>query len=151
MNNESCKAETYKHIFEVAKNLNVFISEILERGQNHDSSKLIEPELSGFAVNTEKLSETNYGTKEYQNLLSSLDDTIKHHHANNRHHPEHFKNGVEDMDLVDIVEMLCDWKAASERTKNGNIFQSIDYNSSRFGINNQLRKILENTIHRYFP
>jgi len=42
---------------------------------------------------------------------------IEHHYKNNRHHPEHFNNGIDEMNLVDLIELLCDWKAASERNK----------------------------------
>jgi hypothetical protein len=33
---------------------------------------------------------------------------LKHHYENNRHHPEHFKNNIDDMNLIDLIEMLCD-------------------------------------------
>lgn len=147
---EHCRAETLEHILHVSANIHILIHEMNKRALTHDASKLEEPELSGFAENTEKLGQTNYGSKEYQDLLDSLQDVIKHHHAKNRHHPEHFKNGVNDMDIIDVLEMLCDWIAASDRTKNGNIFQSISYNSERFKIDDQLKSILKNTINRYF-
>lgn len=30
------------------------------------------------------------------------------------------------MNLIDIVEMFCDWKAASERQLDGNLLKSIE-------------------------
>jgi hypothetical protein len=50
------------------------------------------------------------------------------------------------MSLLDIVEMFCDWKAASERTKQGSIMQSLGVNQKRFGIDAQLLAIFENTV-----
>lgn len=50
------------------------------------------------------------------------------------------------MSLLDIIEMVCDWKAASERTKQGSIAQSLAHNKQRFGISDQLASILENTV-----
>jgi len=50
------------------------------------------------------------------------------------------------MTLLDVVEMLCDWKAASERTKQGSIAASLTHNKERFGISDQLAAILENTV-----
>lgn len=147
---EHCRAETLEHILNVSANIHVLIHEMNKRALTHDASKLQEPELSGFAENTEKLGQTSYGTKEYQNLLDELQDTIKHHHSKNRHHPEHFKHGVNDMDLVDILEMMCDWIAACKRTKNGNIFQSLSHNADKFKIDDQLKSIIKNTINRYF-
>lgn len=49
------------------------------------------------------------------------------------------------MTLIDITEMLADWKASSERQKDGNLLQSIEINAKRFKIDNQLKQILLNT------
>ena len=46
--------------------------------------------------------------------------------------------------------MLVDWKAATERVKNGNIRKSIEHNAKRYGISEQLTGILENTVREYF-
>ena len=80
----------------------------------------------------------------------SVTDTLyslfrDHHYANSRHHPEHFAKGILDMNLIDIVEMLCDWKAASERQKDGNLLKSIELNAARFGYDDQVKQILINT------
>lgn len=55
------------------------------------------------------------------------------------------------MNLVDILEMLADWRAATERNQNGNIRKSIEINAEKYGISPQLRRILENTVRDYFP
>lgn len=57
---------------------------------------------------------------------------------------------VDNMDLPDIIEMFCDWLAATKRNKNGNIHKSIEHNEGRFGISPQLSKIFTNTVNRYF-
>ena len=50
------------------------------------------------------------------------------------------------MSLFDILEMLMDWKAATERMKNGgDIWKSISFNQGRFNMSEQLTKILQNT------
>ena len=89
------------------------------------------------------------GSIEYKESLEKLGPILEHHYANNRHHPEHFKNGIADMDFVDLIEMFCDWKAASMRHNSGNIRKSIELNKKRFKINKQLVKIFENSI-KYF-
>jgi hypothetical protein len=53
------------------------------------------------------------------------------------------------MDLIDLLEMFCDWKAASERHANGNIYKSIKINKQRFNISDQLEQIFINTAKRY--
>ena len=97
------------------------VTDLIERGQNHDNSKFEEPELTIFAENTHKLGSTVYGSPEYKELLVEVKPAIDHHYAKNRHHPEHWPNGIEDMNLIDLVEMLADWKAATQRNKDGNI------------------------------
>lgn len=142
------KTETYEHILIVQHYLNIIIKELIDRGNKHDKSKLIDPELSGFAENINKLEKVEYGTQEYNNLLKELKPTIEHHYANNSHHPEFYQNGIEDFDLIDLIEMFCDWKAATKRNKNGNINTSIDKNAERFNINSQLVKIFKNTVRK---
>ena len=94
---------------------------------------------------TEKLKSSTYGSEAYKQMLKDLQPTLDHHYANNSHHPEHYPNGIDDMDLFDIVEMLMDWKAASERHEDGNIYKSIDINKDRFKMSDQLYQIFKKT------
>lgn len=143
-------SETLKHVNEVRENIRQMIIELDQRGQVHDASKFQEPERSIFAANTPKLGKTEYGTPEYQELLEEVKPAIEHHYSKNTHHPEHWPNGIDDMDLLDLVEALCDWSAATKRNKNGNIHKSIDHNKTRFAMTDQLAKIFTNTVNRYF-
>jgi len=52
------------------------------------------------------------------------------------------------MDLLDLVEMLCDWKAATERHKDGDLLRSIEQNQKRFLYSDELKQILINTAVR---
>lgn len=54
--------------------------------------------------------------------------------------------GLHGMSLLDLVEMLCDWKAATLRHADGDILRSIDILQERFGYSNELRRILLNTV-----
>ena len=142
--------DTMRHIERVRNLLNKFAFELIWRGQEHDQSKLESPEVEVFTEYTPKLAGTTYGSQEYNEFRRVMDTALQHHYANNRHHPEHHKNGVNDMTLVDIVEMLMDWKAASERHNDGNILKSIEKNADRFGLSPQLVRILENTAKQMF-
>ena len=52
------------------------------------------------------------------------------------------------MTLIDLIEMLADWKAATERHDDGSLERSFKINKERFEIDIQLLQILENTaIH----
>ncbi len=142
--------ETFRHIEQVRRLLNQFAVELLRRGELHDQSKLQPPEVSMFTEFTPKLAASTYGSPEYEGFRQAMGPALTHHYANNRHHPEHFKNGVDDMTLLDVVEMLCDWKAATMRHNDGNIRKSIEHNSRRFELTQQLVKILENTTREMF-
>lgn len=146
----SGKLETLKHIHKVRSNIYKMIEELDERARNHDQSKLQSPEAEIYGEHTPELIKTPYGTPAYDALLEKVQGANEHHYANNRHHPQFHKNGVDDMDLIDLVEMLMDWKASSERNKNGNLNQSIEKNAERFKISPQLSTIMHNTIKRYF-
>jgi hypothetical protein len=49
------------------------------------------------------------------------------------------------MSLLDVLEMLADWKAAGMRHKDGNLAESLEINHARFKISDQLQSILINT------
>lgn len=140
-----CQVETQKHIEMVRKYVRFMIDKIEMRGVKHDASKLESPEVELFAEVTPKLAGTTYGSEEYEAHLAKLKPALDHHYASNRHHPQHFVNGVTDMTLIDIVEMFCDWKASSLRQNDGNLLKSIEVNAERFNMDGQLKQILVNT------
>lgn len=141
--------ETLIHICMVRKCIDVIIKELIKRAEDHDKSKMEEPELSLFVTHTPRLSAMTYGSEEYMKCLEELKPSLDHHYANNRHHPEHFKNGVKDMTIVDIIELLCDWKAASTRHSDGNLKKSIEHGKERFGMSKELLQILENSVYLF--
>jgi len=137
--------QTKQHINNVENKIELMILLLKDRAMTHDKSKLEEPELSIFQEYTEKLKTSTYGSDEYKSFLKEMQIALDHHYKNNRHHPEHFENGIDGMNLIDLVEMFCDWKAATERHDNGDIFKSIEFNTKRFNLNLQLVNILNNT------
>lgn len=137
--------DTNEHIHRVQTLLQWCRGELQNRALDHDKSKLQSPEKEAFDVLTPRLKGLTYGSEEYRACLREMKPALDHHYAANRHHPEHFANGIEDMNLFDVIEMLMDWKAASERHDNGDIYGSIAHNLARFGMSMQLAKILENT------
>lgn len=139
-------SETIAHISRVRELMENIAGEILLRSGNHDRSKLLPPEKPVFDEVTPKLKAMTYGSQEYQDSLKKMKPALDHHYANNRHHPEHFQNGIDGMHLVDLLEMICDWKCAVERHANGSIEKSLKINKSRFQITDQVINLLRNTI-----
>ena len=140
---------------QVAKYLHIFSCELLKRASEHDASKLEEPEASIFQKFTPLLKDSTYGSNEYKEFLKQMKPALDHHYANNKHHPEFndingfsfqtLNDPIKSMDLFDIVEMICDWLAASKRHADGCINKSITINKKRFNLDDQLEMLLRNT------
>jgi len=141
--------DTRAHILLVGEIMDVIIDGLIDRQSNHDASKLLEPEKSAFDELTPLLANTTYGSDEYKANMDKMRPAIDHHQQSNRHHPEYHEKGIEGMTLVDVVEMIADWCAATQRHKDGDIFRSIQVNRKRFGYSGELEAILLNTVKQY--
>lgn len=106
---------------------------IVERGAVHDLSKLNTDEFEGFARINRVAREQKFGSPEYEAAMERERPTIDLHFSRNRHHPErprligeaaererglpddatyHYAVAAASMEWLDIVEMVCDWRAA---------------------------------------
>lgn len=137
--------DTLRHIRRVNELLLVAAGDLLRRAAQHDESKLGPEEKPHFDRLTPLLAGSEYMSKEYSEFLRELKPALDHHYWRNDHHPEYYPNGVNGMSLLALLEMLMDWKAASERHASGNILASIEKNRSRFRLSGQLVEILINT------
>lgn len=54
------------------------------------------------------------------------------------------------MNLVDMIELICDWFAATMRHDDGNIDKSLEINKGRFHMDEQTVSLLKNTVDTYF-
>ena len=141
------KAETMRHILTVRSLMIGCVQELLIRANLHDESKLSPPEDAAFAVLTPKLAEVEYGSKEYKACLHEIKPAIEHHYQHNSHHPQHHEDGVNGMDLFNLLEMLVDWKAAGFRQVGSSMEKSLEINAKRFNMPKALVRLLENTLH----
>lgn len=142
------RRETLEHSQRVGELMVQVVHELLDRSTCHDRSKTLPPEVEVFDEYTPKLKHSTYGSDEYRSFLAGMGAGLDHHYAANRHHPEHFPDGVNDMTLADLVEMLADWKAATERHDDGSLSRSLEIQQKRFGLSDQLVGILWNTAKR---
>ena len=140
--------DTLKHIKRVNQLLTEAAAELIKRANCHDDSKLVAPEKELFDKLTPMLAKLTYGSDEYKASLAELKPALDHHYENNTHHPEHYKNGIDGMDIFDVLEMAVDWCAAGERHEDGDIFKSLEINTKRFNISDQLVNILANTFKK---
>jgi len=139
--------ETKKHIAQVGENIDKVINVLKQKAKDHDKSKLEKEEFPGFLEYTDKLEHSTYGSDEYKEFLKGLKPTLDHHYSVNSHHPEYHKDGIDGMTLIDLVEMYCDWLAATKRHRDGDISKSIEINQKRFKMNDQLVNIFKNTAN----
>lgn len=142
------RADTLAHIGDVRARLAAVVKDLERRQAAHDLSKLADPEKATFDKFTPKLEGSTYGGEEYKAFLAAMKPALDHHYAHNSHHPEHYADGVRGMCLLDVVEMLCDWKAATLRHADGDLRKSIEINQRRFGYSDELKQILLNTAER---
>ena len=138
--------DTILHINEVQEAIEEISSEIKKRGLLHDLTKFQPCEFDAFASTRERFKKANYGTSEYQALCEEVKPAIDHHYVNNRHHTGYHKNGINDMNLIDIIEMVADWKAASRRSPDKTLEDTLHYAFAKNKIQDQLAKIITNTL-----
>ena len=137
--------DTMRHSRRVDELLLQVIVALQGRVTRHDLSKMEPPEKAVFDRVTPLLKSSTYGSEAYKASLVDMGHGLAHHYAGNRHHPEHFQAGISGMTLVDLIEMLADWKAATERHDDGSLARSLTIQQARFGISDQLMGILTNT------
>ncbi|WP_260845846.1 DUF5662 family protein [Paenibacillus sp. Y412MC10] len=141
--------DTRAHIANVQQYMQVFAEILINRSLIHDISKLAEPEKSILHQNTVEYKRLKIDSPEYEAHLKKVKVALDHHYEMNSHHPQHYKKGVAGMDLLDIVEMFCDWMVACREHGNGNMVHSILENKKRFNYTDELTQILINTADRF--
>ena len=123
-----------------------FAFHLMWRALIHDVSKFSRAEAPTFASATPRLKDLTYGSAAYMENLERLDGALEHHYRHNSHHPEHYQDGVRGMDLLDVVEMLCDWRAAVKMYPDGDIKASIEYSGARFGLEGVMTRVLQHSV-----
>lgn len=142
------RPDTWQHIHTVRGHLQTVIDRLTRRAHVHDQSKLVAPEVGVFDEYTPKLKHSTYGSDEYKSFLTGMRAGLDHHYAANSHHPEYYEDGIHGMCLLDLIEMLADWKAATERHDDGDLGRSIQINRERFGYGDEIEGLLTLTAQR---
>ena len=132
-----------EHIEKVGFLLTHVSNLLMLRAVTHDRTKFFEEDLNEHLKAFEEKRGRNlkYGSAEYAEHMEKYSDLAEGHYALNRHHPESHANRINDMNLIDLLEMLCDWCAQPT-----DIHKSIEINAEKYDISPQLRRILENTV-----
>lgn len=105
---------------------------LIKRAWVHDFSKYSKDEAPYFAA-AANTKDVVYGSEEYKRDVEvNLKPALEHHYKLNSHHPQHFENGIKEMNPLDKIEMLVDWKASTLRNKDGDIRKSLELNRKRY-------------------
>lgn len=137
---------TFRHKLWVARFMFGFACRLSFRALLHDNSKLSCLEAAVYAQAASRAKGFAYGSEQYTDNLGKLGPALEHHYSHNSHHPEHYQRGILDMNLLDLVEMFCDWQAAAQGELGGNVLKSIEINQKRFDLDEVLSQILKNSI-----
>ena len=150
---ERTDSKTKEHIAEVQKNMSLIIDELKKRASNHDRSKLEEPERSGFeamdAYCSAHPSAAQYGSEAYFEKLQKFNWVMDHHYKHNRHHPEYYSNFYSEMDVIDIIELICDWWSRKEFKDFREAAELVEQQSKRYNFPPILTSIILNTVNRF--
>jgi len=119
--------------------------QLMIRMLTHDRSKISPGELDAYAEIVPGFKKFEYGTPEHKAHGDRLGPAWEHHTEHNRHHVEHFPNGLNGMTLIDLIEMVCDWRAASMRSGSFDYGKSLRVFQERNQVDPQVIDILRNT------
>jgi hypothetical protein len=139
-----CTNDVQEHKRKVRYWMRDIAAQIEGRAERHDNSKLEDPvEKAMFDRWTPELRQATFGSDQYKLALDGMGEGVKRHYRANRHHPEHYLNGVNGMTLVDLIEMVADWMSAAQAK---NTFVDLEHAAQRFGLSPQLVDIITNTL-----
>jgi hypothetical protein len=139
--------DTLEHIMHVRDGLGWAVQELTQRAEDHDRTKMGPEEKAIYDEYTPKLRGTTFNSPEYKEYLVEMGKALEHHYAQYRHHPEHFTRGMKDMTLIDLLEMLIDWRASTKRHADGDVMRSVEVLQERFGYSDELKEVFVNTVH----
>lgn len=139
------KSDVMEHKTRVSIMMSKISRDLVRRGNLHDNSKLKSPEMEIYEAHIDELSNAKFGTDEYTRAMDNIRPALNHHYENNDHHPEHFKDGIFDMNLIQIIEALCDIKAVQDK-KGGNIIDTLPTWMEQKNIPENYYMVLKNTL-----
>lgn len=134
-------ATMLRHVTELRSALLRVQQDLEARAVRHDVSKFSPEEFPGFARINSTARKHPYGSEEYRAAIRAEKDTVDRHQRGNSHHPEYHEarvredlrrttsespgpglkwvvpveiEGVDVMPWLDVIEMVCDWWAATQ-------------------------------------
>lgn len=132
--------ETKKHIEQVQQCLKDICSKLQLRSYDHDMSRYRRPGSLKFREVYSELKETEGNDEIHLSILEKLRILREKYFKTCRYCPESHDNNVSEMNLVDLLELLSDWKADSSDLK-----KTIIENQKKYKYTDELMNVLLNT------
>lgn len=101
-----------------------------ERALLHDLSKLQLDEFGGFIEIQQIARGHRIDSEEYKASIQA--EVVNLHLSRNSHHPEYYPDGLWGMNLLDMIEMVIDWQAASETYGKATLLEALPIQKERF-------------------
>jgi len=134
------RLDSLLHIKKVSTNINEIAIEVIKRSIKHDESKFESPEREELDK-VVPIIKQGKDAPNYKQAKLGAESLMKVHKSKNSHHPEFYKNGIDGMNLLDIIEYLSDMKAESK----DNLEEILLKNSKKYNWSEQLLNIMKNT------
>jgi len=133
---------------EIVRNLMYNLSDLIRsRGENHDNSKIEDPEFDLWVEHFIPEEKRDPEDGNFQETKKLLEEVITIHHRKNRHHPEfHGSTGLKGTTLVDLIETLCDWIATTTKQDKGNLRVTIEMMRDKYKFSKELEQVFLNTL-----
>lgn len=103
-------ADIVRHVRMVEAVLEGVAHRLRMRGLLHDQSKFRPDEFAAFTEINQVARENSFMSSRYKSTQGH--QALALHYGRNPHHPEHHPEGVGAMDLITLIEMVADWRAA---------------------------------------
>ena len=129
----------------VQDKLSTVARELISRGRTHDNSALGSPEIEVYHRFFSEYRKYKIGDPRKDEVFAQMAEAIGHHFQYNDHHPEHFENGINDMDLIQLMQFTADIMSWSEQEQ-VDIFEILPMIRDKCGMVDQVYNLICNTI-----
>ena len=133
-------ARVTRHIMTVQSRMRAIARRILNRADSHDLSKFAPDELGGMIEIDAIAEESGLNSPQYMEAIKG--PAIGLHRSRHSHHPEFHSDGIKDMSLLDLIEMVCDWKAANQVRGHPEGRQSVNMMIRRLELKDEYRFVV---------
>ncbi|MGH7274768.1 MAG: DUF5662 family protein [Nitrospiria bacterium] len=120
----------FRHQTLVRRNLSKLAKALEARALIHDMSKLELDELAGFVEIQQIARNHKIDSPEYKASLAAR-------------LPEYYPDGIRDMSLLDLIEMVCDWEAASKTYGKTSLAESLPIQKERFKVTDEQYHLIQ--------